>query len=93
MKQAFGLLDHYDPATNPHPATVIALPEQHRLFVAQVSFVNARWTAADYAEARLATAARLRQSAASAARVGWFAADAIARRTGYVPAAPGTTGT
>ncbi len=63
MTQAFGLLDRFDPATNPHPATVIAVPTQRRLFVAQLAFVTAQWTAADYGAARLSAAAGLQQAA------------------------------
>ncbi len=87
MTQAFGLLDAFDPVKNPHPVKVIALPAQKRLIVAQLTFVNARWTAADYAEARLYAAYRLQQQQAAAARIGWFSPDAVTDRTGYKPVA------
>ncbi len=88
MTQAFGLLDRFDPTARPHPTTVIALPTQRRLIVAQLTFVNARWTPATYYRDRLAAASDLRQQSAAALRLGWFAADAIAQRAGYKPTSP-----
>ncbi len=92
LTQAFTLLDRYDPARNPYPTTVIAVPTQHRLFVAQIAFVTARWTPADYGLARLSAAFELQRLATNAARLGWFAPEAIVDRTGYKPAAPNTPG-
>ena len=83
MTAAFGLLDGYDPARNPHPAKVIPVPAQRRLFVAQLQFVNARWTPADYYRYRLGAAARLRDNQANVARQEWFSPDAIVDRTGF----------
>ena len=85
LKQAFGLLSTYNPTTNRFPLTVIALPAQRRLFVAQLQFVNARWTADTYYQARLATAAALQQNMVGAARLAWFSPSAIAQRTGFKP--------
>ena len=83
MKQAFGLLANYDPKANPHPAAVIVLPGQRRLIVAHLQIVNARWTTADYYQARLETATALQQQQAAAARIGWFNPASVIERVGY----------
>ena len=83
MTAAFGLLDGYDPVRNAHPAKVIPIPAQHRLIVAQLQFVNARWSAANYYQFRLDAAARLREDQATIARQEWFSPDAIVNRTGF----------
>jgi hypothetical protein len=88
LTQAFGLLDTFDPVKNPHPTKVVALPAQHRLIVAQLTYANVRWTASDYAEARLSAVATLQRQQATAARLGWFSPDAIVDRTAYKPATP-----
>jgi hypothetical protein len=85
LTQAYGLLGSFDPLKNPHPATSITLPGQRRVIVAQLTFVNARWSPADYYQSRMEMAAELQHDQANAARVGWFGADAITQRTGYKP--------
>ena len=87
LTQAFGLLDTFDPVKNPYPAKAVPLPTQRRLIVAQLTFVNVRWTPADYAEWRMEAAQQVLRQRATAARAAWFNADAIVERTGFTPSA------
>jgi hypothetical protein len=92
MKQAFGLLATYDPRSNPHPATVIALVQQRRLFAAQLLFVEAQWKPDTYYQLRMEEAIRVRQRQVRDARLSWFGDDAIEQRAGWKPAAAAPTG-
>ena len=87
LTQAFGLLDTFDPVRNPHPVKVIELPAQRRLIVAQLTFVNARWTPNDYYAFRVGAADVLRREQTTAANLSWFRPEAVLQRTGYKPAA------
>ena len=87
MEQAFGLLADYDPATRPHPVRAIADRAERRVFVAQLTSVNARWSKENYYAIRLRAADQLQSGAANAARYAWFNPSAIAQRTGFTPTA------
>jgi hypothetical protein len=51
-RQAFNLLNLYDPAKNPTAAETIELPTQGRVFPTQLVFVNANWNSDSYFQDR-----------------------------------------
>jgi hypothetical protein len=91
IRQAFDLLSKYDPKITPHPARLIEFQPQARLFVAQLTTVDADWTAQDYYRAVLETRADLVRAQLPALAPKWFSYDAVIQRTGYQsdkPASP-----
>ncbi len=82
-KQAFTIMGSYDPKTNPHPVQIIALPEQGRLFVAQLTEVNAIWNAESYFTTAMEFAGEATRDEDEKLREGWFRYDAVVQRTGF----------
>jgi hypothetical protein len=84
-EQAFMLLSVYNPSTNPTPAKLITLPEDGKVYVAQLSKVSARWDANTFYTADLSVRADMHQLLASDLRRNWFDYDAAAKRLDYQP--------
>jgi hypothetical protein len=84
-EQAFGLLAQYNPTTNPNPVKLIELPEDGKLYVAQLTKITPQWDADTFYSRWLDVTAGLRGAFASGLRNDWFNYDAVVQRTGYKP--------
>ena len=84
-KQAFDMMGTYDPRTNPHPVQTIELPEQDRLFVAQLTDVTASWDAESYYRTALEYAGEATSAQNRKLSEDWFNYDAVVQRVGFKP--------
>jgi hypothetical protein len=84
-EQAFTLLSVFNPSTNPSPAKLITLPEDGKVYVAQLSKVSARWDANTFYTADMSVRADMHQLLAGDLRKDWFDYDAAAKRLNYQP--------
>jgi hypothetical protein len=84
-EQAFGLLAQYDPTTNAHPVKLIELPEDGKLYVAQLTNITPEWDASTFYARSLYVTGALREGLANNLRNDWFNYDAVIQRTGYKP--------
>jgi hypothetical protein len=84
-EQAFGLLAQYNPTANPNPVKLIELPEDGKLYVAQLTKITPQWDATTFYSRWLDITTGLRQALASGLRNDWFNYDAVIQRTGYKP--------
>ena len=84
-EQAFGLLAQYNPTTNAHPVKLIELPEDGKLYVAQLTNITPQWDTGTFYSRWLDVSAGLRQGLANGLRSDWFNYDAVIQRTGYKP--------
>jgi hypothetical protein len=74
-KQAFKLLDNYDPAEAAHPAVIIELPESGRVFVAQLVSVQAKWNRDEFLTDYQKAASTVHQNLDGTAQKEWFNLD------------------
>jgi hypothetical protein len=82
-KQAFSMMGTYDPKNNSHPLQLIELPEQGRLFVAQLTEVNAIWNAETYYTTAIEMTSEATRDQDEKLREGWFKLDSVTQRTGF----------
>jgi hypothetical protein len=83
--QAFTLLSAYNPSTNPSPAKLITLPEDAKVYVAQLTKVSAQWNSDTFYSDDLSARAQLQSMMAANLRQDWFNYDAAAKRLNYQP--------
>jgi hypothetical protein len=84
IEQAYLMTGSYNPTTNPHPIQSIELPEQARVFVAQLTAVKADWNSDSYFRNVMMTQAQAGEEFDRLLRAGWFDLEAVKKRTGFV---------
>jgi hypothetical protein len=82
-KQAFEMTAKFDPKSNPHPIQTIALPEQGRLFVVQLSDVRAEWDSETFYRTAMGAAAECSGELTQVLRPQWFNYDDVVKRVGF----------
>ena len=87
VRQAFGLLTQYNPDTNAHPARLIELPAEGKIYVAELLHVAPRWNQANFFNFSMEVAQELQQNQLTKLRAGWMQYDATVQRLGYKPEA------
>jgi hypothetical protein len=87
IDQAFDLLTQFSPSSNPHPARLIEIPEDGKIYVAQLVNVSANWDPSNYFQYSLKAARELRVQQLLELHRGWMQYDAIVQRLGYKPEA------
>jgi hypothetical protein len=85
VRQAFGLLTQYNPDTNSHPARLIELPAEGKIYVAELLHVAPRWNQANFFNFSMEVAQELQQNQLTKLRAGWMQYDATVQRLDYKP--------
>jgi hypothetical protein len=85
VQQAFGLLSQYNPDTNSHPARLIELPAEGKVYIAELLHVAPRWNQANFFNYSLEVARELHQDQLIKLRAGWMQYDAVTQRLNYKP--------
>jgi len=88
IKQAFDLLSSYDPKSAPHPMEIIELPQDGKVYVAQLAHVTPIWDASNFYQVASKATEQMRQMEQLQLMQQWLAYDQVLQRTGYQSQTP-----
>ncbi len=90
--QAFRLLSQYNPSTNAHPVELIELPQDGKIYIAQLQDISTDVDKNQAFEASIQVTAMLRNDLMAGLIQDWFSYDAVVKRMDYKPVPPKSTG-
>ncbi len=83
VNRAFELLVGYDPASEQHPMEIIEIPQDAKVFVAQLSHVTPSWDETDFYKQASEATEFLQGQEKQLLRQQWMSYDEVVKRTGY----------
>lgn len=89
---AFALLSDYNATTNPNPIKLIRIPQDAKVYVAQLVKVTPQWEDRSFYSASMSATAVMRIVLARDLRHDWFNPDAVMQRLDYKPENQKNTG-
>jgi hypothetical protein len=85
VQQAFELLSQFNPETNPHPALLIEIPADGKVYVAELLHLTPHWDQGSFFSYSLQAARQLHEEQLIKIRSGWMQYDAAVQRLGFKP--------
>jgi hypothetical protein len=88
IKQAFDLLSGYDPRSGAHPMEIIELPQDGKIYVAQLATVTPSWNETNFYQVSLRAGDELRAQEVLPMMQQWLSYDLVTQRTAYQAQTP-----